>query len=468
MNRDTICDSLGVRRFLKWLILAIMVWGVTSDDLVGDEKNTASLADDGVSLIDQADSKRTTHVNYSMLIKGKLTTPAANGTTDWDLNSSAKFEFDQRRFASDSVGPFALKAVRQFQQAETSSLVGKDHKNLVSLPAQSRLIHVYGGDLQLIQLSPEVRLTRPQLDLLQFPCDPLAATGLLPDRNLKDIAEKWNADTWVVPMLTGIDASVSQSATCQLKSLTPAKAVITFECKGTGAITGSSTEIALNGEMEFDRKNAVIRQLKATLAEKRSPGTISPGLDVTAEIQWTQESTTAPSPLAADMPLSIPEERQLLLTLVTPWRVLMLHSRDWHIFHETADLVMLRMLYEGSLVAQCNISSAPLMAAGKFTPESDYQAEVDRALTERGGRIRASEVEPDQNGWRIHHVQAIGEANKKTLVWDYYLCTTKAGEQISLVFSHAEEDDKVFAGVAEQMLKSLTIRSTRPKIALPR
>ncbi len=468
MNRETFCDSFGKRRFQKWLLPAVIVWGIASRALVADEKKTAAITEDGVSLVEPADSKRTTHVKYSLQIKGKLTTPAATGTTDWELNSTAKFEFDQRRFASDSVGPFALKAVRQFQQAETTSIVGKDHKNVVSLPAQSRLIHLYGGELQLIQLSPEVRLTRPQLDLLQFPCDPLAATGLLPDRNLKDSTEKWNADTWVVPMLTGIDAPVTQSATCQLKSLTQSEAVITFECKGTGAITGSSTEIVLTGEMVFDRKNSVIQQLRASLAEKRSPGTVSPGLDVKAEIQWTQESTTAPTPLSSDMPLSIPEERQLLLTLVTPWRVLMLHSRDWHIFHETADLVMLRMLQEGVLLAQCNISSAPLMAAGKFTPESDYQAEVDHALTERGGKIRTSEVEPDQNGWRIHHVQAVGEANKKTLVWDYYLCTTKAGEQISLVFSHAEEDDKSFGGVTEQMLKSLTIRSTRPKIALPR
>ena len=108
------------------------------------------------------------------------------------------------------------------------------------------------------------------------------------------------------------------------------------------------------------------------------------------------------------------------------------------------------------------------MAAGKFTPESDYVGEVDKALKERGGRIEASEVAPDLNGWRIHHVRATGEANKKTLVWDYYLCTTKAGEQISLVFSHAEEDERIFAGVADQMLQSLTILSVRPRITLPR
>ncbi len=438
-----------------------------STTAMADELKKASTGGEEIILADPVNSERVTHVRYSLAINGKLITPATTGTTDWNLSSSAKFEFDQRRFASDSPGPLALRAARQFQEAETSSVVGKDHKNSVVLPAQSRLIHLYGSEMQLIQLSPAVRLTRPQVDLLQFPCDPLVAAGLLPNRNLRDMKEKWNADSGVVPMLTGIDALVSQSATCSLKSLTDAEATIMFDCRGTGAITGSPTEIELTGEMVLDRKASLLRRLNATLKEKRGPGTVSPGLNVTAKIQWEQEIAGG-----AEVPESIsetmPDERQLLLTLVTPWRVLLLHNRNWHIFHETSELVMLRMLHNGALVGQCNIASAPLMAAGKFTPESDYVAEVDKALKERGGRIEASEVAPDLNGWRIHHVRATGEANKKTLVWDYYLCTTKAGEQISLVFSHAEEDERIFAGVADQMLQSLTIRSVRPRITLPR
>lgn len=435
---------------------------------LSDEKPLSLSANEGITLIDPPDSQRTTHVRYSMQIKGKLSTPSAAGTTDWDLKSSAKFEFDQRRFSSDSIGQFGIRAVRRFQQAETTSKVGKEHENQVSLPQQSRLIQVYGGELQLVQLSPDVRMTRSQIDLLQFPCDPLAATGLLPDRSLKDSKEKWNADVWVVAMLSGIDAVVTQSATCSLKSLTAEEAVVLFECQGTGAITGSSTTVGLTGEMVIDRSQSLIKRLKAILKEKRTPGTVSPGLDVVAEVEWTQEISSPATELPETMPDAMPDERRLLLTLATPWRVLLLHNRSWHVFHETSELVMLRMLHNGALLAQCNIASAPLMAAGQYTSEEDYLADVERAIKDRAGRITASNVTPDQNGWRIHHVQATGEANKKTLIWDYYLCSTKSGEQISLVFSHAKEDDSNFAGVPDQMLQSLTIRSVRPKIALPR
>jgi hypothetical protein len=460
---DTVSD-FAVRRAMVLSAAGVLMPGVAQSD----EKSLLPNSNEGITLIDPPDSQRTTHVRYSMRIKGKLSTPSAAGATDWDLNSSATFEFDQRRFASDSIGQFGFRAVRRFQQAETTSKVGKEHENEVSLPQQSRLVQVYGGELQLVQLSPDVRLTRSQIDLLQFPCDPLAVTGLLPDRSLKDAKEKWNADVWVVAMLSGIDAVVTQSATCELKSLSAEEAVVLFECQGTGAITGSSTTVSISGEMVIDRSQSVIKRLKAVLKEKRTPGTVSPGLDVEADIEWTQEIAKPVIDLPETMPDAMPDERRLLLTLATPWRVLLLHNRSWHVFHETSELVMLRMLHNGALLAQCNIASAPLMAAGKFTIEQDYVADVERAIKDRAGRIVASNVTPDQNGWRIHHVQAIGEANKKTLIWDYYLCSTKSGEQISLVFSHAEEDSRSFTGVPDQMLQSLTIRSVRPKIALPR
>lgn len=409
-----------------------------------------------------------THVSYSLKISGTLKTPAKDGEAPWKMESDAKFEFDQKRYASDKTGSHGIRAARRFQAAETHLTVAGGHKTEIILPERSRLIYLYGAELQLTQLSPDVRLTREQADLLQFPCDPLAAMGLLPDRKLTSESEKWNTASWVVPMLAGIDASVKQEASCQLKSLSPTEAVIEFSCTGSGAVTGSSTEVQITGEMVFDRKARLIRELKATLKEKRTAGTVSPGLDVVAEVAWTQSAGKGDENLPDAIPATEPDSRQLLLTLVTPWRILMLHDRSWHVFHETNELVMLRMLHEGALVAQCNISSAPLLTPGSFTPEEKFLEEVQKSVTERGGIISGSKVTADRNGWRIHHVEAKGEANQKELIWDYYLCAAANGEQISLVFSHTSADSKVFEGRAEQFLGSLTTRPSRPKIALPR
>ena len=450
------------------VMLAVMIAVLNAAHTAcADESNVAEAAN-GISIVDAADPERATRIECALKIQGKLSTPSTTGTSDWNLNSSGDFVFDQRRFISDEAGPFAIRAIRRFDTAKTDSVVGKDHKTALVLPNQAAMIQIYGTGNQLLQLSPDVRLTRSQVDLLQIPCDPIVATGLLPARNLKDQNEKWNADSWVIPMRAGVDAAVSQSANCKLKSLTATDAVVEFEGTAEGAVVGSATKVTLKGELVYDRNGKFIRAFSAVQSEKREPGPFSPGLHVEATIVWQQTLLPAVSNLPATMPENVPDERQLLLTLATPGRVLMLHNRDWHVFHETAEMVMLRMSHDGGLVAQCNISPSPAVPAGEHTSEQEYLAEVQSALAERKGAIKSSKIHDDINGWRIHHVQAIGKANEKALIWDYFLCTAKSGQQLSMIFSYAEEDEKIVAGSPEQMLGTLTIRPGRSKVALPR
>ena len=432
-----------------------------------DETNVIEAAN-SISIIDAVEPEKATRIDLALKIEGTLSTPSTTGTSDWSLKSSGNFVFDQRRFASDEAGPFGIRAIRRFDTAKTDSVVGKDHKTAVVLPNQAAMIQIYGTGNQLLQLSPDVRLSRSQVDLLQIPCDPIVATGLLPARNLKDQGEKWNADSWVIPMLAGVDAAVNQSANCKLKSLTTSEAVVEFEGTAEGAVVGSATKVTLKGELVYDRTQKFIRTFNAVQSEKREPGPFSPGLNVEATIEWKQTLLPAVSNLPATMPKIVPDARQLLLTLATPGRVLMLHNRDWHVFHETAEMVMLRMSHDGGLVAQCNISPSPAVPAGDFTSEQEYLAEVQSALAERKGAVKSSKIHDDINGWRIHHVRAIGKANEKALIWDYFLCTAKSGQQLSMIFSYAEEDEKVVAGSPEQMLGTLTTRPSRSKVALPR
>ncbi len=465
-------SSLQSRLITRIVTAAIIISGGMHSVAPADEKLNVAATNE-ISLVETIDPTRVKRVDYSLQIDGKLITPSPNGTSSWKLASSGTFSFDQRRFPCDAAGPFAIRAVRNFRTAQTETTVGDQRSTTVALPRPAHSILLYGTAEQLLQLSPEVRLTRPQLDLLQIPCDPIVASDLLPARNLKDQQEKWNADTWVVPMLVGIDATVSQSATCRLQSLSDTEAVVAFEGQAEGAVTGSSTKVTLNGVLTFDRTRHIIRMLKAVQSEKREAGPFSPGLDVTATIEWTQalvdeKDPVALSVVAETMQKQLPEDRQLLLTLATPWRVLMLHNRRWHVFHETPEMVMLRMLQDGALVAQCNLAPAATVRAGDATSEQEYLAEVQAALEERKGLVKSSRIHPDINGWRIHHVRAVGKANSKALIWDYYLCSAKTGEQISLIFSFAEEDQKLVAGSPEQMLGTLTLRPARPKVALPR
>jgi hypothetical protein len=438
-------------------------------------KFSVSCGDD-IDLQYRVDPKQTCDVTYQLSIQGKLSTPAADGQSEWDLISSGRFRFRQRRLAPANPGPTGFRAVRQFQDAAATTTVGKDHRTTVQLPVSHRLIHVFGADTTLVHVSPVVRLARKHVDLLQLPCDPIAATALLPTRMLTETSEKWNADAWVVPMLVGLDGVVSQTISCQAVRVTENEAVIQFTGKAEGAVSGAAVDADISGRFTFDREHRVIRDFSATLKEKRSPGVVSPGLVITATVQWTQVLTTDDGSLPREVSVTLPEPSQLLLTVSTPWRLMLLHDRDWHVFHETSDLLMLRLLKNGALIGQCNITPSKSVQPGSFTAEESYRNDVQASIASRGGTVTDSDVTTTPAGWRIHHVRAKSmtvppEKSKvaaQEVYWDHYLCTWKTGEQYSLVFTHTKSDDASFGDSARKILATLVVRQNPPKLPLPR
>ena len=432
-----------------------------------------------------------TQIRYKSRVTGTLSAPSASGKSDYKLESQGDFEFLQQVAALPPGSSGLWRAARSFSLAKTLTRVGGNHETLTTLPVGASRIRLTSRDNLLTQFSPDVRLTRPQLDLLHFPVDPLAVAGLLPQRALSTAAERWNADNRTAALLCGLDAVIEQTTVCSIERITDQEAVIRFSCRASGAVTGSAAEVEVSGALTLDRASGVLRSLTATILEKRSPGAISPGLDVKGDVEWSQEfSEDSKAGLPEPPAESEVDPRFLLLTLVTPWQLLLLHDRDWHVFQQTAELMVLRRVSNGALIAQCNLSRGPQQPPGQYSSQEEFLADVERRISERGGQIENSIVHADINGWRIHHVRAMGKvpvdepqgeksrelpqgavpkgAKDRKVLWDYYLCSAQTGEQYSLVFSHLEEDSASFGDVADQMLRTLTLRAPRPRVALPK
>ena len=423
-----------------------------------------AVADESISLSVAPTDEQCFQVSYDVTISGHISTPNAEGVQHFPLTSTGEFRFAQKQSASDGAGPFSVVAVRHFEVARTSTTVGKDHKTSVALPYFYRTIHAYGSDSGLLQLCPKYTLPRKQVDLIQMPFDVLAVQQLASATNVT-AGDKWNAAAWVTSMLTGVDAVVEQSITCQLKSLSATEAVVAFEGAVDGAVQGSATEVTFRGTLTVDRAGGFIKSLAATQNEKRSPGPVSPGLDVVAQISWTQQQKPdvqiPGSPPSADPP----SEQSLQLLLQTPLRLQLNHSREWHLFHETPSVLMMRQLRDGSLISQCNISSAVTVPPGQHTPDSEFLADVRQSVDERKGTVTGAETVRDDDAWRIRCVRATGNAGGHSVQWDYYLCTAASGEQFSIVFSYSQVDKARFGEEAGRLLSTLRIARKRP--ALP-
>jgi hypothetical protein len=209
----------------------------------------------------------------------------------------------------------------------------------------------------------------------------------------------------------------------------------------------------------------MVTSFSATQKEQRSAGPVSPGLDVVATLSWKQTPLKeAESPPVA-IPETLPADSQLQLALQTPLKLQLRHSREWHLFHETSAVMMIRQLRNGTLISQCNISTTITVPPKQHTPDREFLADVTESVRERKGQILKEETVRDDDRWRIRQIRAVGNADGKQIIWDYYLCSAVTGQQFSLVFSHAAADDELFGEEPSRLLETLQI--VRPRPTLP-
>lgn len=412
------------------------------------------------SLAVSIDADRVTEFDCRVAITGTLTTPATNGTRKWALDSQAGFSFSQRRLPSKLSGPLALQALREYSKAEARTNVGKDYETKITLPHDNSLIHIRGTDTGLSIAAANFSLSRGQYDLLQMPCDPLPCSALLPSRNV-NVGEKWNNDAWVFPRLVGFEAVTNQKLSCELKSLNGQIAEIYFQGEADGAVLGSASSVEITGMLTLDTKNRMLTRLSCQMKERRSPGPVSPGLDVSVNVSWTQSIAAT-----ANVPRHLEESLfSRPLTLQTPWRLVFSHNAEWHVFNQTESVIMLRQIRNGALISQCNISAGVLMPPGQYTPDADFRSDVETAIFPRSGHVTSEETVRDDKQWRMRHVRASGRVSDVEIIWDYYLCAAASGEQFSLMFSHSATDNELFGDESTQLLNSLSLGRHPP--ALP-
>jgi hypothetical protein len=344
---------VGVYPYLWGLVAGLRV------RLLADETGKR----DGILLRPDPWPSSITQVRYQSRVKGSLSTPSGSGKRDFSLEAQGTLIFcsEWRRCRVAARAFCVLHDGSRRQRRKQRSVA-----TMRPLPIFRKVRGEFWWAAVTIICCSIVRTfdsTRPQLDLLQFPLDPLAVAGLLPLRTLADRSERWNADNRTAALLCGLDAVIRQTTVCSLDELTDERAMVKFSCEATGAITGSASEVKCSGTLLLDRRSGLLRSLVAVLEEKRSPGPISPGLDVKGEVQWTQEVLAGEAESAAGLPQDLPESgadsRLLLLTLSTPWRLLLIHDRDWHVFQQTPELMLLRRITNGALIAQCNLSRGP-------------------------------------------------------------------------------------------------------------
>jgi hypothetical protein len=276
-------------------------------------------------------------------------------------------------------------------------------------------------------------------------------------------------------MLASLEAVDKAELNCRLVSATPAAAVIEFNGTVHGQRYGANSDVVITGRMTFDRQAQMIRQATAKYEIKSSVGTINPGIDAVVDV--TVERVPADSPgrltdaVAEAIPLEPPASDLQLEFPAPPWGVTLSFDRKWFVFQAllegTPQVAILRLMENGSLVCQCNMSPIAAAAPGQHTPINQFEADIQAVLGDKFKSFASRDQLPTDDGRTILRLVAAGEMTVNgeqgpvtlPMNWIYYLCADRTGKQMSFVFVVEPEYMKLLAGRDLEMVKS--VRFTR-------
>ena len=155
----------------------------------------------------------------------------------------------------------------------------------------------------------------------------------------------------------------------------------------------------------------------------------------------------------------VPTEQQLRLRFRSTWGLELTHDRDWHVFHQDGHSATLRMVRDGSLVAQCNMAPVQQTDPGQHTPLKQFEADIRDRLGDKAAGIDAGTTVQTTPVF-VHRFRVHGGSDGLPMHWVYYLCADPSGRQSSLVFSLGQDDLKRLGDADSRMVR--TIRFLRP------
>ena len=463
----------ATNRNRSWPSPALMAWLVLlATDTGGRAQDTGppDLEKPTVRLVEDPKPDRLLEVTARLDVRGRILAPVGvDRVVPLPLQASAQLSWQTRRLPAGGEFHRSLRTLRSYASAVSTVRVDR-RTTESSLRASRRTIVTEGTPSGLRHYSLEGPLTGDEVELLQLPADPLALIGTLPLGQVPH-DHAWTPGRWTLPLITGLDAVTRGSLKGRVVKVTTTTADVLLEGTAEGAAGGARSQVTFSGSLVFDHQLGYLKQASITIEEHRRAGPISPGLEIVAQVRIERKPATSKARLDRAVLATCPKQPtpgHLQLLLTTPGNGRLLYDRNWHVFHQTPDVSILRRLENGRLVAQCNLSTAPKVDAGSGTGREAFLRDVKTALGPRLREVISIEPlksRPDQRlqqGWRV---TATGIDHGLPMHWFYYLCTHPSGRQLSLVFAVESDRLKTWARRDRDIISRLEISTTRPRTA---
>jgi hypothetical protein len=343
---------------------------------------TSGFAADKVELAESANDKRAFRVTVQMELDGHVQTVVADAKAiAMKLTGTAQLSYYERRLPSLGRDAADFRGLRFYDKADFSTQVA-DRQTKTTLRKELRQIVAEGQAEGVRMYCPNGPLTYEEAELIRPPLDSLTAVALLPADRV-EVGETWQTSRWAFQFLTAFEAVEKGSLECKLESIEADVARVSMTGEVVGGILGAASQVKFTGHYLFDLKAQCLTQIELNQTENRSVGAASPGLHVTAKAvlkrQPLGDFPALSDPAIASIPRE-PEPGSLLLMLDSAeWGIKIYHDRQWHLFHQSSSVSVLRFMDKGTLVAQCNVSQVGAAPPGKHIAEKQLAPNSTRS-----------------------------------------------------------------------------------------
>jgi len=351
------------------------------------------------------------------------------------------------------------RSLRYYERAEAIIRIEKETLSPKLRDARRRIVAATGPSQTLY--SPDGPLTREELDLIEVSSNSLLVDQLLPDRRVAK-GDQWRHSETLVAGLLELDAVSQSDVTSELASIDDQTAMMEIKGRVFGAVGGVATEVELEGKYRFDRAAKRVTRLAFSIKEKRSVGHVAAGLDVVAKLQMHITPTAEVAELADAAGRSWRLDGEPDLTQLeyrqSAGKFGIEHDRRWHIMSEHDNVLALRLVDRGELIAQCNLTTLPDVEPGKHPTLARFQQDIERTLGKDFGQFIAASQAVNDAGYAVYRVEIEGVVSELPIRWNYYLLADDQGHLAVFVFT-VEGELVEQLGDADQAIVS-TLRFT--------
>ncbi len=401
-----------------------------------------------------------TRVTAKLEVRGNLKLISKGNETKSPLMVVGDIRYDERLLVWADQFAEPSRTIRHYDEADANITIDGQALPTRTLPDEKRLVaaQVSGGASML--WSARDTFTRDDLDLVTLPGSSLVVDRLLPSEPVA-VGQAWKPSADAMAVLCGLDEVDSVEVDATLKDATDTEARCELYGIVEGRVDGAKTRLEITAKFTFDRVRGRVSWLAMSVKEERSIGSVSPGVEATSRLQLQIQPLDDSPPLTdrslVGAALEPAAANRALLHRSAAGNFALAHDRRWHVVTDDERVTVMRLMEDGELIAQANLTPLVKQSPGKTVALEAFKSDIERLLGKNlAGVVKAGE-RMNANEYRVCRVEAIGKVNDLDIQWVYYHVTDKEGRGVAVAFTLDSKLAERFAGDDVALIDSLQL-----------